>query len=379
MKRTLTYLGAALAALALLAPAAVAARAPTAFAGISPQGSTDGHDYELMRSSGVRSVRLPLTWAAIQPDGPFSFESDFGGFDSEVELAAEHGIRIMPFLWGSPQWLAAESLTLPVGGAWQRSGWARFVRAAERRYGPRGYFWRKHEDLPYLPIRTWEIWNEQNIVTFSDTTDPVRYAPLLRIAGRILHRMDPGSKVLIGGLFGRPLQIPPNIGSGEFLSRLYEIPGMNRYFDGVALHPYVAVARAIRSQVLNLLRIMRLNHDHGARIYLTEVGWGSDGYESRWERGLYGQARQLNEAMSMLVANRRPWRIGGVWWFSWADLPRSCQFCDSAGLLTADRRAKPAWYRFNAWTGGDPGTVEHALARELRNSPGGARNHGEGA
>ncbi len=124
---------------------------------------------------------------------------------------------------------------------------------------------------------------------------------------------------------------------------------------------------------------MRLNHDRSARIYVTEIGWGSDGHESRWERGLYGQARQLNQAMSMLVHHRHSWRIGGVWWFSWADLPRSCQFCDSAGLLTAKRRAKPAWYRFNAWTGGDPDTVERASSRELRNSPGGARNHGEGS
>jgi hypothetical protein len=62
----------------------------------------------------------------------------------------------------------------------------------------------------------------------------------------------------------------------------------------------------------------------------------------------------------MLIVNRREWRIGGVWWFSWADLNDSCQFCDSAGLLTIDREAKPAWYLFNGWTGGDPGTVPRA-------------------
>jgi hypothetical protein len=82
--------------------------------------------------------------------------------------------------------------------------------------------------------------------------------------------------------------------------------------------------------------------------------------------------------MSMLVGNRRNWRIGGVWWFSWADLAKSCQFCDSAGLLTADREAKPAWYRFNAWTGGDPRTVPRASPRDTRNAPGGGRNHGLG-
>ena len=102
------------------------------------------------------------------------------------------------------------------------------------------------------------------------------------------------------------------------------------------------------------------------------MGWGSDGFESRWERGPRGQARELDRSFAMLVGNRRRWRIGGVWWFSWADTAGSCQFCDSAGLLTGGREAKPAWYRFNAWTGGDAarcrglgaGAARHALGRD---------------
>jgi hypothetical protein len=116
----------------------------------------------------------------------------------------------------------------------------------------------------------------------------------------------------------------------------------------------------MQPQIENLRRVMRVHNDSGTKIYMTELGWGSDSFESRWERGLRGQARELNEAMKMLVAHRGSWRIGGIWWFSWTDLNNSCQFCDSAGLLTADREAKPAWYRFNAWTGGDPGTVPRA-------------------
>ena len=60
---------------------------------------------------------------------------------------------------------------------------------------------------------------------------------------------------------------------------------MKRFFDGVALHPYVADAGAMRAQILNLRRIMRVHHDAGTPLYVTEVGWGSDSFESRWERG----------------------------------------------------------------------------------------------
>ena len=49
-------------------------------------------------------------------------------------------------------------------------------------------------------------------------------------------------------------------------------------------------------------------------------------------------------------------RVGGK-----SDEGGGCQFCRSAGLLTEKRKAKPAWYRFNAWTGGDPDTVQKAI------------------
>ena len=358
MTRKLSSLGAALLAIALLAPSfASAARAPSTYAGMAPQGPTSERDYALMESSGVTSVRLPMYWAGIQSKTPIASEPDFDGFDHDVKLAAEHDIRIMPFVWGTPEWAAPSTLDLPISSPLQRRGWARFLRDASDRYGPYGSFWLEHPAVPYLPIRSWEIWNEENIVTFSNTTSPVRYAKLLRASGRVLHAMDPGSKVLAGGLFGRPLQIPPNTASGDFLSRLYRAGNVKRFFDGVALHPYVADAGAMRGQIVNLRRIMRAHHDAHTPLYLTELGWGSASYESRWERGLAGQAREINEAMSMLVVNRRTWNIGGVWWFSWADLNGSCQFCDSAGLLTVDREAKPSWYLFNAWTGGDPDTV----------------------
>ena len=174
----------------------------------------------------MSSVRLPMYWAGIQPESPFLAEPDFDGFDHEVRLAAEHDIRIMPFLWGSPDWAAAKSADLPVFTSWQRWGWATFLRDAVDRYGPYGSFWVEHPALPYLPIRSWEVWNEENIVTFSSSTDPGRYAKLIRASGRILHESDPGARVLLGGLFGRPLQVPPNTASGDWLSR--PLPGRQR-------------------------------------------------------------------------------------------------------------------------------------------------------
>lgn len=341
----------------LVLPAAAGADLPARLIGISPQNTTDASDFELMRESGVQSVRLPLYWAAVQSENPTVAEPDFSGFDHAVGLAAEQRIRIFPFLLSSPSWATPRPMVIPVASAWQRWGWSTFLRDAVERYGPEGSFWEENPDLPFMPIRSWEIWNEENIVTFAQRPDPAAFAKLVRISGRVLHSADPGSKVIVGGLFGRPLQTPPNIQSGDFLNRLYRAHRVKQYFDGVALHPYVARAAAMRAQIVNLRRVMRVHHDSTTPLYMTELGWGSNSGQSRWERGYYGQAEELDTAFSLLSAHRLSWRIGGVWWFSWIDQNGSCQFCDSAGLLTASREAKPAWYAFNLWTGGDPDTV----------------------
>jgi hypothetical protein len=249
---------------------------------------------------------------------------------------------------------------LPVRTFLQRWGWTTFLRAAAERYGPEGEFWEEHTKLPFLPVHRWEIWNEENIVSFTDEPDPASYARLIRLSGRVLHAVDPRSQVIIGGLFGRPLQIPPNVASGDYLNRIYEAGNVKPYFDGVGLHPYVADAKAMGAQLTNLRRIMRAHGDGGKRLYVTELGWGSQSGPTRWERGLYGQANQLSKAFEMLSEQRLRWKVGGVWWFTWTDEGGTCIFCHSAGLLTEDRKAKPAWYRFINWTGGDPDAVPRA-------------------
>ena len=357
-KAKLATIALALALLAVPAQAA-AAPAPAGFVGISPQSAPSDSDYELMAEADVFSVRLPLSWSQIEPVSPNAKPPDWSSFDRAVELAAEHGLRVFPFVWGTPPWLSDSPGVEPVTAS-ELHAWRSFLRLAALRYGPYGEFWEDNPELTPEPIRAWEIWNEPNIVTFG-SADPEGFATILRAAGQVLHRVDPGSKVILGGLFGRPLQIPPNMAPGEFLSRVYRARNVKTSFDGIGLHPYVAGAAAMRGQIENLRRVVQLHNDASTPIYVTELGWGSDSYETRWERGLYGQANQLSLAFSMLSSHRYSWRIAGVWWFSWADAKGpTCQFCDSAGLLTDNREAKPSWYRFNAWTGGDAETVPRA-------------------
>lgn len=343
---------------ALLAamPAVAQSYLPPGFVGVSPQNRGTVKDYRLMSEAGIKSVRQPLVWAAIEPENPAYSERQWGYMDHEVRLAAEHGMEIFPFLVNSPKWVAAEGIDLPVAKAWQRRAWASFVRAVVNRYGTGGAYWREEADVPYVPMRRFEIWNEQNIVTFASDPEPKRFATLIRIAGRVIHHQQPRAKVIVGGLFGRPLQVPPNVASGDFLNRMYEAGKVKRYFDGVALHPYVADARAMASQLRNLRRIMRAHHDAKTPLYLTELGWGSENNfdEVAFEQGIRGQVRQLRSSYAYMLENARRLNLKAAYWFSWKDLPESCNFCDSVGLFRAGPKfhAKPAWHAFVNITGG---------------------------
>ena len=104
---------------------------------------------------------------------------------------------------------------------------------------------------------------------------------MIRISGRVIHSADPGAKVIVGGLFGRPLQIPPNVASGDYLARIYAAGNVKPFFDGVALHPYVADARAMGAQLDNLRRIMNRHRDARTPLYVTELGWGSQSGPTR--------------------------------------------------------------------------------------------------
>lgn len=353
-----TSLLALVAFLVFAAPAA--AYLPHGFIGIAPQGPATASDYELMQKASVHSIRLPFNWALIEEDGFSPLASDWRGYDHLVKLAAEAGMRVFPVVYGTPEWVAASPQRLPVRNAWQRWAWASFLRALADRYGPDGELWKENPELPELPFHLWEIWNEENLVTFADRPDPVEFAKLIRISGRVLHRADPRAQVIVGGLFGQPLQIPPNLGSGNFIARMYRAGRVKPFFDGVALHPYVGEPEAMGRQLVNLRRVMRHYGDPRTALYVTELGWGSDQGPTRWQRGLMGQADALSESFEMLSANRERWGVRGVWWFTWTDEGGTCIFCDSAGLLTTARKAKPAWYRFNEWTGGNPNTVPRA-------------------
>jgi hypothetical protein len=245
---------------------------------------------------------------------------------------------------------------LPVADGRQRRAWSEFVGAAVERYGRRGEFWREHgpgsqRPLPKLPIRVWQIWNEENFFYFAKPVSPTAYARLLALSNRAMRRADPRAELVLGGLFGDPRQGPPlAMDAVSFLDRLYLVRGVKADFDAVALHPYAADTADLRSLVESMRRTVVRHRDAHAGLYLTELGWGSQNDQPlvAFEVGLHGQARELRSAYRYLIGNRRRLGLRQVDWFTWKDIHGACTFCDSSGLFRRGSgfRPKPAWHAF---------------------------------
>jgi hypothetical protein len=362
------------------ASAASTPRAPKGFFGIAPQTGLTEKDVKYMKAGGVETIRWPMLWGAINPSRKGKY--NWGVFDPVVEQAALQGLTVLPFIVGSPKWVARKETTLPIATATRRKAWTTFLKAAVERYGPGGEFWKLHAPATIraekqkeqagpvyelagarltpiarpLPIRTWQIWNEANFFYFAYPVSPIDYAKLLKLSTPVIKAAEPSAKVLLTGLFGEPSAgAKRGMASYEFLEQLYTVPNIKSYFDGVALHPYAIDSEQLEELVERFHDVTIENHDR-VPLYITEMGWGSqnDYQINAFEHGVQGQVEELTNAYTFLLANRTRLDLKAVYWYSWKDLPESCSFCDSVGLFHsgAGFRAKPAWRAFVGITHG---------------------------
>jgi len=350
---------------ALVAPS-VAQALPRTFFGIGPQTGLTDTDTAYMKAGGVGTVRWPVGWPSVQPTAKRQY--DWSSVDPAIEAAARRGLTVLPFLYGTPRWLAAKPTTLPIDSGKARSAWTAFVKAAVKRYGPEGEFWTEHappvagvnyvQAIPRpMPIRTWQVWNEANFFYFAYPVSPSRYARLLKLSHAAIKSTDPSAQVLLSGLFGNPDEGgKKGMDATKFLQALYRIPGIKANFDAVALHPYAFHVDALEELTEGIREVVLENHDPSAGLYITEMGWGSqnDPNVVAFEQGMQGQARELRKAYRYLIAKRNHLNLKATYWFSWKDIQGDCNFCDSVGLFRegAAFKPKPAWRAFVALTGG---------------------------
>ena len=181
--------------LALAGPAGAATKLPDDFAGMNaqwvftaPRANWDTH-LAAIAAGGIRGVRSDATWAAAEPSAPVNGVHTYSlaYFDAIVSALARRGLRWQPVLGYSAKWasqIPGDEHAPPTSAA----NYAAFAAAFAARYGEGGAFWTAHPELRAIPVRSYEIWNEENLSAFWHTgVNAGGYADLYAAAREAIH------------------------------------------------------------------------------------------------------------------------------------------------------------------------------------------------
>jgi GH35 family endo-1,4-beta-xylanase len=326
------------------------ASARSEFFGITQGIRLDDQDLQSIAATGVGEDRIQLIWGSVQPNrGSFNW----GSTDELIGALASHGIRAVPFVWGSARWAASTPAHPPIDSAPAVQAWQDFLQAAVVRYGQGGSYWatvyrqRYGADAKPLPIQSWQIWNEPNLKKyFAPSPSVEQYARLLQISHDAIKKKDPHARIVLAGMPGYG-----DRNAWDFLDSLYSVPGTKRDFDAVALHPYAPNLDQLRLGIEKVREVMRKRDDQDTPLWVTELGWGSAPPDHfGLNKGLSGQKRLLSGSFKLILRHRNAWNVQRVFWFDWRDPGNpeavECSFCASAGLLDYSRSPKPAYHPF---------------------------------
>ena len=229
---------------------------------------------DAMARSGVRMLRMDADWALMEPvppaaDGTHKWR--WSRHDPFVEQFARRGLEWLPILGYSTRWSGriAGDVHSPPKDIGQ---YAAFTRAFAERYGERGSFWREHPDLPYKPVKRYEIWNEPNLAKAfwkPGPADPGTFARLYLAARAQIKAVDPAATVITGGLAGRD-------DAPSFAKRMFRgVPELRGRVDGFGFHPYGRTAEESYFRTRDMRKALDSVGARGVPLDITEVGWSS--------------------------------------------------------------------------------------------------------
>jgi len=274
----------------------------------------------LMEEAGVGFVRVDFPWSDIEPEkGRFDFEKS----DRIVSILSKHGIRILAMLHYNAAW-AGEWNEAP-----SESDFLIYAEAVVDRYKDR--------------IRYWEIWNEPDSDIYWKPQDEMKsYVSLLKAVYPVIKKVDPTSKVVLGGL---SQNIPISA------RRVYKNGGKD-FFDVMNIHPFIDPLlpnplELLRSEYRGVRRIMNLNGDGEKPVWFTEIGCPGTGDTTRknWWKGRNPTEAEQAWWVEALYRESLTWEgVERVFWAFFRDTPDHFKNgIDQFGLVRLDFSKKPAY------------------------------------
>lgn len=143
-------------------------------------------DFALMRELGITTWRGSFGWDDYEPErGKY----DFAWLEKFADLAARDGITLRPYIGYTPDWAGTKGSD---SDAWNNppanlDDWSAFVRALVTAL------------RPYANVRSYEIYNEENVKQWWDGT-PAQYYAVLARASSAIRAANPAARVVFGGM-----------------------------------------------------------------------------------------------------------------------------------------------------------------------------------
>ena len=272
------------------------------------------HHYPAMPFKSARVWDMGVTWADLQPNGPYFDTNALNRLDSIVHTFERHGVQPLIVMGMTPAWARAScphgrwpAETCGPKATGTKSAWGRYVRALAKRY--HGVYF--------------ETWNEPNLRNgWNDSV--AKLARLQSTAYTIIHGARTADRLV------SPTVAVTTNQPFRFLNRFFHSTGGKR-FDVMGLHLYPSDHSARYgygpewsfAQVATLRKLLSRNRLHKA-IWDTEANVGRYQYRSTTSRtftGMSGAAMVARTYLLMLgsgvqrifwyAADDREW--GGTW------------------------------------------------------------------
>ncbi len=307
---------------------------PQGFMGVDVDGPMFGPDTPInlanqlktMVSNGVQSVRVAFSWAAAQPyesdaDVPDDQKANFTDVsgrptsfqvtDMVVGDAARERVTVLPTVLYAPQWDAVTNRS-GVGYPRQYVPYGAYLTALIGRYGPHGSFWRENPQIPKMPIRSWQIWNEENLAYYWKQPFASTYVSFLKVARAAVKKADPGAHVVLGALTNT---------AWKSLGQIYKIKGARDLFDVVSVNGFTKIPANVIEFMVFVRRAMARFGDGAKPLMATEVSWpsakGQTSAKFDFITTQAGQARNLSTLLPLIGRQRLSLHLIGVYWYTW--------------------------------------------------------------
>jgi hypothetical protein len=260
-----------------------------------------------LAATGARVARSDALWEAGEPQPPRGgvHTYDWAFDDLLVGALAQAGLTWLPILDYTAPWdqsIPDQDHSPPRDPA----AYADWAAALAHRYGPRGKFWSAHPGLHPLPVQTFEVWNEPDSGAFwTPGPNAAAYADLYAAARGAIDAVDPGARVIVGGLTDTVHFLP---------AMLAAHPSLRGHIDGVAIHPY-GRPRVVLSRILAARSTLNVLGLSSVPLDVTEFGWttqprGGLDYVSATRRPAY-----IRRTMGVLAAHAC--NLGSVVLYTW--------------------------------------------------------------